>query len=156
MTGQVSWMRKDTDENVQKMLEAGRMAEDIKQNKGRYKIISDLMKRGTADITQDSKIFSHLNRPTHLDDDEKLTLEQYMKFYPIEYEDAMFVADQRRQENSKSYNMNSKAKWHHWGEMPPCVAQLLHEMYSDKIDFKDACRRFFNQFPKFRISTKPL
>lgn len=152
MAERVSWMRQDTPENVKQMLNAGAIAEEMKQNKGKYKILADLFKKGSADITGDSKIFALLNRPTHLEDDEKLTLEQYMKFFPQEVEDAMWIADKRRSENSKAYNSNSKAKWHHWGEMPVSIGHLLHEMYPDKEDFKDACRRFFNKFPKFRIS----
>lgn len=151
-----SWMREDRDDNVKVMLDQAHMAEEIKNHKGRYQIIADLMKRGSADITADTGIFLALNRPRDLEDRERLTLEEYMKFFPEECEDALYVAAQRRSENECAYNMKSQAKWHHLGEMPPSVAQLIVDMYPESEDKKAAFKRFFNSFPKFRISSKRI
>lgn len=151
-----SWMREDRDSEVQKMLQAGRMAEEIKNNKGRYKIIADLMARGSADITQDNLVFAAINRPKSLEDDERLTLEEYMKFYPQQCEDAMEMAKARRSADEKDYNPHSKAKWRQQGYMPECVANLIVDSYKDPKDRASAFKRFFNMFPKFRISSKQI
>lgn len=151
-----SWMREDRTDEVQKMLQAGKMAEDMKNNKARYKIIAGLMSGKSTDITGDNLIFATINRPRSVEDDERLTLEEYMKFFPVEVEDAIYVAGQRRSENEKAYNMNSKAKWHHLGEMPSSIAQLFIDMYPDKDDRSKAFKRFFNKFPKFRISSSRI
>lgn len=151
-----SWMREDRDDSVKKMLEAGRMAEEIKQNKGRYKILADLIAGKSADITQDGLIFATINRPRSLEDDERLTLEEYMKFYPQQCEDAMEMAANRRSADERDYNPHSQAKWRQQGYMPECVAKLLMDSYPQPEDRKRAIKRFFNMFPKFRISSKAI
>ncbi len=149
-------MREDRADNVRSMIEASKTAEAIKQNKVRYKIIADMMNKGSADIAGDGLIFAAVNRPRSLEDDERLSIEEYMKFYPHEVEDALYVAAQRRAENEKAYNMKSKAKWHHLGEMPVCIGNLMIEMYPNAEDRKRAFKRFFNMFPKFRISSRAI
>lgn len=149
-------MREDSNSNVKQMLDDARRAEEIRQNKGRYKILADLIAGRESDITRDDLIFATINRPRSLEDDERLSLEQYMSFYPDQCRDAMEMAYERRQADEKDYNPHSKAKWRQQGYMPECVAHLIMECYPNSEDRKRALKRFFNMFPKFRISGKPI
>lgn len=150
------WITKDSDNTVKSMLAETEKARTMAQYKERYKIIADLMAGRSSDITGDVQIFAHVNRPRTIDDDERLTLEEYMKLFPESCAVAMQAVKDRRQADEKDFNPTSLAKWRNPGIMPVEIHQLFFEMYPDSKKRALAFRRFFNMFPKFRISSKPV
>ena len=150
------WMKQDSDNIVKTMLAEAEKCKIISKNKAKYKAIADMMDGKSVDITKVPSLFVHLNRPRSIEDDERLTLEEYMKEFPEECELAMLVAKQRRDADSKDYNPNSFAKWRNPGIMPPSIHALFCERYPDTKERAKKFYRFFNMFPKFRISSKPI
>lgn len=146
------WIKNDSNDSAKKMLAEAEKRRELSEHKNRYKIIADLMAGRETDITSDPKIFAHFNK-------ERMAVEDYMKLFPDHIKDALEEADRIRAEmgNGKDYNPKSLAKWRIPGIMPRCVAELYMEVYEgDRVAMYSAFKRFFNQFPKFRISDKKI
>lgn len=148
------WMKTDSDRGVQAMLAEADKRRAMAQNKTRYKIIADLMMGKEVDITGDPMIFAHFNK-------ERMAIEDYMKLFPEHINDALLEVRRIKEEIAdggnpgKDYNPKSLAKWRIPGIMPRCVAELYFEIYEgDRMAMYAAFKRFFNAFPKFRISDK--
>lgn len=151
------WMKNDNDVTVQTMLSKAEMAKALKDKKTHYSVIADLFIKGSCeDITGNRDVFAWVNRPRNLEDQEKLSLEEYMKLFPEQCKDAMDAAKARRDADARDYNPKSMAKWRNPGFMPLCVANLLLEAYPESKERADAFRRFFNYFPKFRVSSSRI
>lgn len=146
------WIKNDSDATAKRMLDEAEKRRAFAEHKNRYKIIADLMAGKETDITGDPALFGALNK-------ERLAVEDYMKLYPDHISDALIEASRIRQEigNGRDYNPKSLAKWRIPGIMPRCVAELYMEVYEgDRKAMYAAFKRFFNQFPKFRISDKTI
>lgn len=142
------WIKHDSDATAKKMLAETEKRRAFAEHKNRYKIIADLIAGRETDITGDPMIFAHFNK-------ERMAIQDYMALFPEHIKDAMEEADRIRKEigNGKDYNPKSLAKWRIPGIMPRCVAELYMEIYEkDKKAMYAAFKRFFNEFPKFRIS----
>jgi hypothetical protein len=150
------WITQDNEIQVKDMLSKTEKAKIMAENRNRYKIIADLMIRGSADITSDTRLFATVNRPRSLEDNERLCLEDYMNLFPEDTHAALEAAKQRRAADERDYNPHSMAKWRIPGYIPTCVWYLFMEYYPDGLAKKKAIHRFFNMFPKFRISSKPI
>lgn len=142
------WMKKSSQLEVHQYLSDIEKAKKLKQFKGRYKIIADLMSGREADLTLDPEWFARVNR-------EELELEEYMKCFPQDCEDAMWAV-RRDKEYISGPNMKSLARWYAWGHLPSCINELFTEMYPDEKARKAAYRRFFNTFHRFRIPDKNI
>ena len=148
------WMKQDSDSNVQTMLAGTEKRKSFAEHKNHYKIIADLMKGKEVDITGDVQLFANLNK-------ERMAVEDYMKLFPEHTNDAIIETNRIKAEIAdggnpgRDYNPKSLAKWRIPGIMPRCVAELYMEVYEgDKKAMYSAFKRFFNEFPAFRISDK--
>ena len=131
------------------MLSAGQRAEQANRNKSRYKIIADLMAGKDTDITVDPEIFATINR-------ERISLEEFMSCHPNDVKEAEEGAKYRREIDPKWWNSKSQSKMGHMGCVPFCVSNLFWEVYPDMKERGKAYKRFFNSFPKFRISDSKI
>lgn len=150
------WMKHDSDKGVQTMIAEVEKRKAFAEHKNRYKILADLLAGKEADITGDPAIFAALNK-------ERLTVEKYMEFFPEHTRDALEEVRRIREDMDKGgnpgrdYNPKSLAKWRIPGIMPRCVAELYFEVYEgDRVAMYAAFKRFFNAFPKFRVSDKQI
>lgn len=146
------WIKQDSPSTVKLMLDETEKRRAFAEHKHRYKIIADLMAGRESDITGDPVIFGHFNK-------ERMAVEDYMKLFPLHISDALEEVKRIKDEmgNGKDYNPKSLAKWRIPGIMPRCVAELYMEVYEgDRKAMYSAFKRFFNQFPKFRISDKSI
>lgn len=126
----------------------------VRENVIRYKLIADLMAGKEVDITVDSAVFTALNR-------ERVCIEEFMNLH-IEngldesINEAKEAARSRRAADERDWNPHSEAKWRNLGFLPKCISELFAHVYPDTKEHKRAIRRFLNEFPEFRISTKRL
>lgn len=115
-----------------------------------YKIISDLIRYGSADVSNSPKWVGYLNRYV-------MALEDYMACYPDDCKMAMEAAQNYREEmKNDGYNKKSYARYCLMGCLPECVSKLFSEVYPDVKDRRSALIRFFNSFPAFKVTTKKL
>jgi len=150
------WMKQDSDRGVQQMLAEVDKRKAFAEHKNRYKIIADLMMGKEADITGDPQVFAHFNK-------ERMAVEDYMKLFPEHINDALLEVERIKGEIAqggnpgRDYNPKSLAKWRIPGIMPRCVAELYFDVYDgDREAMYAAFKRFFNSFPKFRVSDKKI
>ena len=150
------WMKNDSDRGVQTMLSEVEKRQSMARHKNRYKIVADLLMGREADITGDPQVFAHFNK-------ERMAVEDYMVLFPEHINDALLEVERIKADMSqggnpgKDYNPKSLAKWRIPGIMPRCVAELYFEIYEgDRKAMYSAFKRFFNSFPKFRISDKQI
>lgn len=146
------WMKNDDAIKTRKMLAEAEKRKAMSEHKNRYKILADLLAGRETDITGDPQIFGVINK-------ERMAIEDYMQLFPEHISDALEEANRIRQEmgNGKDYNPKSLAKWRIPGIMPRCVAELYMEVYEkDHKAMGAAFKRFFNEFPAFRISDKRI
>lgn len=124
--------------------------DELSRKREHYKIISDLILKGTADISNDPKWVALANKYT-------MALEDYMSCFPEDCQGAMEAAETYRREMSNDgYNRKSLAKYCLMGCLPECVSKLFSEIYPDPDERKHAMRRFFNSFPVFKVKTGKL
>ena len=114
----------------------------------KYKLLADLLAGKEIDTTKNAEIFEAINR-------EKMEFEQLLKLHSEQTRDAIEQTniDRRFFNEGTWWNRNSKAKWGLKGHIPMCVYMARPKEY-----WKDEklMNNFFNMFPKFRISSKPL
>lgn len=143
------WMTTDTPTETQAFLAEAEKRRAMRMHAERYRVLGKLIAGKEADITQSSEIFAAINQ-------ERMCIESYMKFFQTDCEDAAKEAQDRRSQDEKDYNPTSKAKWRVLGFPPACVSSLYAKVYPDMKQRTKAYRRFFNNFPQFRISTQRL
>lgn len=142
------WITNSTDAQARAMISDVNKAKILKEKKAHFKIISDLMNTGTADISNDGKWVAYANR-------FQLALEDYMGFFPEDVKDALESAERFRQEiNHDGINRRSLARYHFLGCLPRCISELFSEMYPDKDERRTHLHRFFRSFPKFKVTTR--
>ena len=143
------WMVQDRPETVRTMLSEVERHKALKENRERYRIIGSLLAGKETDITGDPQIFGALNK-------ERIAVEDYMKLFPEHIKDSLEEVARIKSQpgfNGKDYNPKSLAKWRMPGVMPRCVGELYMEVYEgDRKSMYAAFKRFFNEFPAFRIS----
>lgn len=145
----MEWMTTDSPTETQRFLVEAEKRNAMRKNAERYRVIGQLLSKGTADITQSNEIFAALNQ-------ERMCIEDYMKFFPEDCDDAVAETKERRSADDKDYNRQSQAKWRVLGFPPSCVSMLYAKVYPNHKDRKKAYRRFFNNFPQFRVGTQRL
>ena len=146
------WIKNDSDSTAKSILAEVEKRQAFAEHKNRYKVIADLMAGREADVTLDPIIFGALNK-------ERMAVEDYMKLYPDHIKDALdeVASIKSQMTNGRDYNPRSLAKWRIPGIMPRCIAELYMEVYAgDRKAMYAAFKRFFNQFPSFRISDKRI
>jgi hypothetical protein len=114
----------------------------------KYKVLSQLLMGKTVDVTVSPEIFEALNR-------ERMEFDEILKLHPDQAKSAMDEVELRRQDydDGKWWNPKSKAKWGYLGEIPYCLyIARPREYWKDKR----ILYHFFNMYPKFRLSSKPL
>lgn len=146
------WIKQDRTDTVKTMLAEVEKKKAFAEHKNRYKIIADLMAGRETDITGDPQLFGALNK-------ERMAVEDYMKLFPEHINDALLETQRIKAEIAdggnpgRDYNPKSLAKWRIPGIMPRCVAELYMDVYGkDQKAMGKAFKRFFNEFPVFRIS----
>jgi len=117
--------------------------------KEKYRVLSQLLAgKRNVDVTVSPEIFEALNR-------ERMEFKELLKLHPDQAQDSVKAAaeDRLKYDEGKYWNPKSKAKWGCLGHIPPCVYYSRPPEY-----WKDSnlLKNFFNQFPKFRVSTKRL
>lgn len=144
------WITQSNDQQAKAMLSDVHKAQLLKQKKAHYKIISDLMSKGTADISGDPNWVAYANR-------YQLAIEDYMKFFPEDVKDALESAERFRQElNHDGINRKSLARYHFLGCLPRCVSELFNEMYPNTEERRVHLKRFFRSFPAFKVTTRSV
>jgi hypothetical protein len=125
-------------------------AKKMRAKQIRYKIIKDLMDGKTADLTQDQALFEALNR-------ERMEFEQILEMHKTDQNVldclAQTVDDRGAYDEGRYWNPESKSKIGKLGHIPNCI------FYSRPVEYwedKRLLKNFFNTFPKFRVSTKPI
>lgn len=142
------WISQSTDTQAQAMLSDVERVKRLRERKEHFKIISDLMKYGTADISNDGAWVAHANR-------YQLAIEDYMKFFPEDCADALESAKRFREEiNHDGINRKSLARYHFLGCLPRCVSELFSEIYPDTDERRVHLHRFFRSFPAFKVTSR--
>ncbi|MFA5133107.1 MAG: hypothetical protein WC444_07310 [Candidatus Paceibacterota bacterium] len=125
-------------------------ADYIKAYKQRLKVLYELYNGDgkEVDITRDASVFEAINR-------EKLDFETILRLHPDQAKDAMeqVKIDRGSFSEGKYWNPKSKAKWGLKGHIPTCIYYSRPKEYWNN---EKLTNMFFNSFPAFRISTKPL
>lgn len=137
-------MRQDNQDSVSKLMSEAERRNAIRQNIERYRILGSLLAGKETDITGDPAIFAQLNR-------ERLSLDEFMSFYPEDCARAEQEASQERELNPDGWNPKSKARWALLGIPPMCVADLFDRVYEGD-ERKRALKRFFKQYPRFAVA----
>lgn len=139
------------------VLEANKEAE-LNRRKAHFKIIADLFRDGTADVSNDPKWVAMLNKPKGFEEtNPRMTLEKYMECFPEDCNDAMGAAEFNRQQlMNDGLNRKSLAYYSFLGCAPECVSKLFNEVYEDADDRRKAWRRFFREFPAFKVTTRNI
>jgi hypothetical protein len=130
---------------------------EITYRKNHFKILADLFRDGTADISNDPKWVAMLNKPRGFESNPKLTLEQYMNLFPEDCQDAMQAAKYNKDSlMNDGINRKSLAFYSFLGCPPDCISKLFGEVYPEAGDRKKAWYRFFKEFPAFKVTQRPL
>jgi len=138
-------MRNPDPGEVQKIYNEGKRRRELKQ---KYKVLSELLSGKDTDITQSNAIFEAVNR-------EKMEFETILNLHPDQVRDTIeqVKIDRSYFSDGKWWNTHSKAKYGIKGHIPMCVYLARPKEYWQDKKVRD---NFFNMFPKFRISDKPV
>lgn len=116
--------------------------------RAKYRLLHQLLSGETVDLRNSPELFEALNR-------EKMEFDQILKLHPDQAKSAIVLVRQARNQmaEGKYWNSKSKAKWGYLGEIPTCL------YYARPIEYwkdRKIVRQFFNMYPKFRVSSKPI
>jgi len=146
MTDQFN-MREDKPEDIRILF---KQAQKRRENAVRWHLLGDLLNGKTIDLTKSNQLFEAVNR-------ERMEFEQILNLHPEEVGECIEYVKMRCEEQKniggKWWNPYSKARHGEEGAMPPCIRYARPNWYWYD---KKLRHNFFNSFPKFRISEKPL
>lgn len=129
----------------------------MEQKKAHFKIVADLFRDGTADVSNDPKWIAMLNKPKGFESNPALTLEQYMKFFPEDCQSAIEAAKFNRDSlMNDGINRKSLAFYSFLGCPPECISTLFAEVYEEAGDRRKAWYRFFREFPVFKVTQRAI
>jgi hypothetical protein len=134
--------------------EEGEVSEMYAQAKQRrlanekYSALKKLLNGETIDLRNNPQLFEALNR-------ERMEFDTILKLHHDQAQSAMLEAERDRGlcNENQYWNRHSKAKWGCLGHIPPCVYYSRPSQYWKD---KSLLKQFFNMYPKFRVSSKPL
>ena len=131
---------------------------ELTRRKAHFKIIADLFRDGTADVSNDARWVAMLNKPKGFEElNPRMTLERYMECFPEDCQDAMQAAKFNRESlTNDGINRKSLAYYSFLGCPPECISNLFAEVYPEAGDRRKAWHRFFREFPAFKVTTRPL
>lgn len=137
--------------------EANKEAE-MTRRKAHFKILADLFRDGTADVSNDSRWVAMLNKPQGFEESNPaLTLEKYMMMFPEDCQDAMQAAKHNRESlMNDGINRKSLAFYSFLGCPPECISKLFAEVYPEAGDRRKAWYRFFREFPAFKVTQRTI
>lgn len=139
------------------VLEANKEAEMMRR-RAHFKIVADLFRDGTADVSNDPKWVALLNKPKGFEESNpRMTLEKYMECFPEDVNEALMAAKYYR--DSGMYdgpNRHSLAYYSYLGPIPECISKLFNDVYPDAADKRKAMRRFFREFPAFKVNPRSV
>lgn len=141
-----SSIRGDSDNEVKTLFQ---QAKHRREERMKYQLLNDLLDGKTVDITKSKQLFEALNR-------EKMTFEQLLAMNPEEANACVERVKADRQvvnAGGRWWNAKSKARWGKKGSIPPCCFYARPKEYWHN---ENLVNYFFNQFPKFRVSERPL
>lgn len=130
----------------------------IKSKKAHFRILADLFRDGTANVANDARWVAMLNKPKDINESNPaLTLEEYMKCFPEDCNQAMEAAKFNRESlMNDGINRNSLAFYSFLGCPPDCISKLFAEIYPEAGDRRKAWYSFFRQFPAFKVTMRKI
>ena len=130
---------------------------EMARRRAHFKILADLFRDGTADISNDARWVAHLNKPQGFESNPKLSLEKYMECFPEDCMDAMQAAKHNRESlMNDGINRKSLAFYSFLGCPPECISKLFAEVYPEAGDRRKAWYRFFREFPVFKVTQRAI
>lgn len=131
---------------------------ELERRKAHFKIVADLFRDGTADISNDPRWIALLNKPKGFEESNPaLTLERYMMCFPEDCQDAMQAAKHNRESlMNDGINRKSLAFYSFLGCPPECISKLFAEVYPEAGDRRKAWYRFFREFPAFKVTQRAI
>jgi hypothetical protein len=138
-------LRGDSDNEVRTLFKSAKKRKDDEM---KYRLLSESLQGKSIDLTKCNQLFEAVNR-------EKMSFEQLLKLHPEEAQSHADHIKARREEcvNGRYWNKHSKAWWSYEGTVPPCCYFARPDWYWRD---KRLLHGFWNSFPAFRMSDKPL
>lgn len=137
-------LRGDADDEVRSLFRA---AESRKEAELRYHLIDEALRGEVIDVTKSKVLFEALNK-------EKMEFDELLRLHPEEVKaDIEHIKSVREQSKGVWYNPNSKAKHGYLGRIPDCCYFARPDKYWRN---KKLLYNFFNTYPVFRVSERPI
>lgn len=112
-------------------------AKQIREQKIRTKVLSQLLEGKTVDLTQCSALFEALNK-------ERMEFDEILKLHP---EQGVACVEQAKEDRDAG-RIRSDANWAIRGHIPPCLYNARPPEYWKN---KKILNEFFRIYPKFAV-----
>lgn len=144
--------------NLEQIVDDAQKEAELNRRKAHFKILADLFRDGTADVSNDPKWVAMLNKPKGFEElNPRMTLERYMECFPEDCAEAMAAAKYNRESlMNDGINRKSLAFYSFLGSPPECISKLFAEVYPEAGDRRKAWYRFFREFPAFKVTTRKI
>lgn len=135
----------DSDDEVRSLFLSAKQRKD---NEIKWRLLSEALQGKQIDLTKSNQLFEAVNR-------EKMEFKELLKLHPEEAKMCAEHIKSKREEcpDGRYWNRASKAKWGFEGTVPPCCYHARPKWYWEDKRLRYS---FFNEFPAFRMSSKPL
>ena len=138
-------IRGDSDTEVRTLFQ---QAKKRKEDEIKWRLLAEAMEGKEIDLTKSNQLYEAVNR-------EKMSFEELLRLHPEQAQSHADYIKARRAESAdgRYWNRHSKAWWAYEGTVPPCCYYARPDWYWRD---KRLLHSFWNSFPAFRMSEKPI